>query len=814
MAEPTIPNGEEHFFPIIYEGNGAGQRVGKFVPFTDNGTIANSCIFNRADSATMSRTLETPTNGKIWTFSTWWKRGNLDGDATKFLGYSANNGGGYIGIASNQFYVTDLTYSGGWAVTLSVVSNRTLEDTSKWYHLMVAVDTTDSTANDRVKIYIDGDRVTSLDTNTTPSADLITNWNGGSGTLYIGRRGYDTTNLLDGYMAETNFVDGTALTPSTFGVTDTTTGRWIPKTLTGITYGNSGWRLTYADASNLGDDTSGNTNDFTPSNLASTDQTTSTPSSNYNTFGSFDTGTSATQGNLTVSTGTTNGDTQCVAQAGFGVATGKWYWEVKITTVGAGMYGWKDDANAGGSQAVNNSSNEVHSTNNFAGGLSTGASGGYSAGSWFIDGGYTTEVNYTTVSTNDVLMFAMDLDNGKGYCGKNGTWFNSANPANGTGQIGGCHYANGVNKFYPMARRVDPNSVGEFNFGQKSFAHTAPTGFSALQQDNLPETAKGVSGLVWTKNRDATDSHQLYDSSRGKQKVLTSDATTAEATVVDGLQKFLKGGQQIEDDVSVNSEDESYVSWNWTANSGSTSTNDASATGVGTIDSTYQVNSTSGFSIVEHTGTGSAGTIKHGLSVKPAFIMTKSTSNDTGDGFTIYHQNLTSAAYYLNLAVSNAEASASTVWNSTAPTNSVFSVGTASGTNTNTYTYVSYCWAEVEGFSKFGKYSGNGNADGPFVYTGFRPAFLMIKRTDSSTGGNWSIIDNAKYPANPIGTPLLADSTGAESGLSAITMDLLSNGFKIRNTLNSNNNSSGSYIYMSFAEHPFVGDGTNPVTAR
>ena len=151
MAEPTIKNGEEHFFPILYEGNGAGQRVGKFVPFTNNGTIANSCIFNRADSATMSRTLETPTNGKIWTFSTWYKRGNLDSSNTKFLGYSANNGGGYIGIVSNQFYISDLTYSGGWTVTFSFDSNRTLEDTSKWYHLIVAVDTTDSTASDRVK---------------------------------------------------------------------------------------------------------------------------------------------------------------------------------------------------------------------------------------------------------------------------------------------------------------------------------------------------------------------------------------------------------------------------------------------------------------------------------------------------------------------------------------------------------------------------------------------------------------------------------------------------------------------------------------
>ena len=123
---------------------------------------------------------------------------------------------------------------------------------------------------------------------------------------------------------------------------------------------------------------------------------------------------------------------------------------------------------------------------------------------------YDTEINYTTVSTNDVLMFAIDLDNGKGYCGKNGTFFNSADPANGTGSIGGCHRANGINKFYPWANRLDTASVGEFNFGQRSFAYTPPTGFLPLQQDNLPETAKGVSGLVWIKNRDASSNPVSY----------------------------------------------------------------------------------------------------------------------------------------------------------------------------------------------------------------------------------------------------------------------------------------------------------------
>ena len=807
MAAPTIIRGKEHFYPLVYEGSGTGQRVGSFVPFTDSGTIANSCIFNRADSATMSRTLETPTNGKIWTFSTWYKRGNLDSSNCKFLGFSANNGGGYIGISSDRFYVSDLTYSGSWSSTLTYHQNRTVEDSSKWYHFMVAVDTTDSTASDRIKIYIDGERVTSFDSYTAhPAQDLITNWNGGSGTLYIGRRGLDTTGLLDGYMAETNFVDGTALGPDTFGVTDTSTGRWIPKTLTGITYGNSGWRLTYADSSNLGDDTSGNTNDFTLSNITSSNQSTDSPTQNYNTFGSFASGTSATEGNLTVSTGTTNGDTQCVGQAGFGVATGKWYWEAKITTVGAGLYGWKDDANAGGSQAVNTSSSGTHSTNNSAAMLSTAASGSFSAGSWFIDGDYGDEVNYTTVSTNDVLMFAIDLDTGKGYCGKNGTWFNSANPANGTGEIGGCHYANGVNKFYPMARRLDANSVAEYNFGATSFAHTPPTGFKKLMQDNLPETAKGVSDLVIIKNRDATDSWVWQDSLRGTGVYGSTATSTDYATAItDGVQKFLKGGVSIEDNDAVNTSGESYVAYCWNINGG-TKTTDTS----GDLSVELQANATAGVSIGKFTVSGSGNrTWAHGLSGVPEMGILQVYGATTYG--TTYHHEFSTTPYSSGafLTTDAAAFTSSNIWGSAKPTSTLWT-GLVGSLFSASSTYVFYSFRGIDGFSKFGSYVGNGNADGTFVYTGFKPAWVMVKETGNAN--NWYIWDTKRSPMNPMNKRLVAEGNYAE--VSDRIIDFLSNGFKIREANNAHNRSGGNYIYMAFAEHPFVGDGTNPVTAR
>ena len=532
MPTPTIPNGEEQFFPIIYEGNGTGQRVGKFAPFTDNGTIANSVIFNDGDSAYLSRTPSGTGNRRTFTFSGWVKRGVFNTSNGNDLFNAGTNPGNNVDQllfdSSNRIRF----YSYGGSYLFQYITNRTFEDTSKWYHIVCAVDTTQSTASDRVKIYVDGDLITSFSTETDPALNGECFHFNNTSTHYIGAN-VGSQRFYDGYIAEYNFVDGQQLTPDTFGLTDTSTGRWIPKALTGITYGTNGFRLQFGTSSALGDDTSGNTNDFSVSNLVAGDQTTDSPTQNFNTFGSVFSGVTVSEGNLTVNTGTSGSYIQAVGQPAFGVATGKWYWEVKITTVGKGLYGWKDDESQGGSQANQGATSA-------SGSLSTGSSGSFSAGSWFIDMDYSNEVNYTTVSTNDVLMFAIDLDSGKGYCGKNGTFFNSANPANGTGSIGGCHRANGINKFYPCANRLDTASVGEFNFGQKSFAYTPPTGFSALQQDNLPETDKGISGFSWIKSRDTASAHMLFDSNRGPQLRLKSDSASSEVLSQGTVTKFLK----------------------------------------------------------------------------------------------------------------------------------------------------------------------------------------------------------------------------------------------------------------------------------
>ena len=285
MAAPTIPNGEEHFFPIIYEGNAGGQRVGNFVPFTDNGTIANSVIFNSADSAKLERTPSSNGSGTTFTISFWFKPTKL---ATTYSFFDNAPGGSAVNIFS-IIYNSDNTilihgFDSGGSFSLNLATNRTFEDTSKFYHFLVAVDTTQGTSTNRVKFYVDGDQVTSLSSTTYPAQDATYGTNQTSVKQAVGYYPHNSTRYLDGYIAEFNLIDGTALTPSTFGQTDTSTGRWIPKTITGVTYGTNGVRLTFADSSAFGYDTSGNGNDLTATNLASTDQTTDSPTQNHATM--------------------------------------------------------------------------------------------------------------------------------------------------------------------------------------------------------------------------------------------------------------------------------------------------------------------------------------------------------------------------------------------------------------------------------------------------------------------------------------------------------------------------------------------------
>jgi len=374
---------------------------------------------------------------------------------------------------------------------------------------------------------------------------------------------------------------------------------------------------------------------------------------------------------------------------------------------------------------------------------------------------------------------------------------------------------------------------GEINFGQRPFSYTPPTGFVALNTYNLPTptisnganyfaattyTGNGSTqsinngnnttiattfqpDFVWYKSRvSGVYNHGLFDSVRGTTKQLFSNTTGAEATF-SGVTAFNSNGFSLGSDAGGNNNTDNYIAWQWKANgSGVTNTN-------GSITSTVNVNATAGFSVVTYTGNGTSGaTIGHSLGVAPSMIIVKQRGTG-GTDWTVYHASLgNTKAIFLDGTY--APDTSAVYWNNTSPTSSVFTSGSGGNQNTNGGTYVAYCWSQVAGFSKFGSYTGNGSTDGPFVYTGFRPRFVMIK--DTTNAQPWIIVDTSRNTYNVGGDYLEPNSSGAEDSGSSVStataMDIVSNGFKLRNSASSSGytNANGDvYVYAAFAENPF-----------
>jgi len=313
---------------------------------------------------------------------------------------------------------------------------------------------------------------------------------------------------------------------------------------------------------------------------------------------------------------------------------------------------------------------------------------------------------------------------------------------------------------------------------------------------------------TWIKNRSSSNNNRLFDSVRGAGKNLVSNSAGAEIDAGTGtngqLRSFISDGFTVGSDGSVNNNNENIVSWNWKA--GTSFTNDASGTGIGSIDSAGSVNTTSGFSITSFTGTQTAGTIAHGLGAVPKMIIVKARTQE--DGWYVYHVSNT-ATKYQRMETTGTLGSGAAFWNDTAPTSTVFSVGNGTGTNYNG-TMIAYCFAEKEGYSKFNSYTGNGNANGTFVFCGFKPAFVFVKRTSGSE--NWTIMDSARDPVNVAVNKLHPNTSGGTDA--GATIDILSNGFKNRTTNAGANGSGDTYIYMAFAEEPLVASNYNAATAR
>jgi len=424
----------------------------------------------------------------------------------------------------------------------------------------------------------------------------------------------------------------------------------------------------------------------------------------------------------------------------------------------------------------------------------------------------------STLTAGDILQIA--VKDGKIWWGKNGTWFSSGDPAAGTNAA-----YTGItgNYLFGFSNSAASTVACSWNFGQRAFAYAAPSGFQPLATPflNDPTIADGsaymdvalytgnggtktISGLgfspdlMWIKNRNSTYHHALYDTIRGATKMLSSSEAAAEITY-SSVTSQTAGFEISGAESRVNENNLTYAAWTWDAGSSTVSNTD------GSITSQVRANASAGFSIVGHTGTGSAGTVGHGLNVAPEFIIHK--NRDSSNIWVVYHKDLGNN-YGLKLNTTDAKFGPTDNFNYTSPTSTVFSVGPTNGNNESTKNIITYCFAPIEGYSAFGSYTGNGSSDGPFVYTGFRPRWVMMK--NSTTGGayyDWRILDVSRHPYNggaanaDFPPTLFANTSGAEVAWDNI--DILSNGFKIKDSSNSLNANGSVNIYAAFAENPF-----------
>ena len=770
--------------------------------------LESSLRFRSSATAYLSRTPATASNQKTYTYSTWVKRGIL-GSLQMLLHAATSSAQDYTILWFQSTDELKFFTNVGNLDRANLITTMKFRDPSAWYHIVLATDTTQATASNRVKMYVNGEQITAFSSSTYPNLNEEAKIN----STEVHRIGVNVnTNFqpLDGYMTEVNFVEGQALTPSDFGEYDDTTGVWKPKEYTG-TYGTNGFYLNFSDSTStttLGYDQSSNSNNWTLNNISLTagatydlmndvPTLTDEDTANFATLNAVDLSNSSyapTNANLTYYIAGGNANNQ---RGSIAVNSGKWYWECTMQTGGGNALIGVARADLRNDTTINfNSANGWYYYGLTGNKYNSGNQGSYGS----------------TYTTGDVIGFALDMDSGKIWWSKNGTWQASGDPAAGTNaaftNVSGLVTSN-VNNGY------GGTLTGDYNYGQRPFAYTPPTGFKKLNTYNLPDStivdgsqyfdtvlwtgdnssSRTIStnftpNFIWLKPRNVAESHGLFDTVRGDGLRLVTNGTGAEGNIT--WAKFVSNGFQV-DGTTYNNSGYNFVGWHWKGSDSSAVSNTD-----GTITSTVSANTTSGFSIATGTMPASGGfTVGHGLGVAPDMYIFKRTTNASAWG--IWHKGLSGGTYYLAFTTA-AQVNDSTVF-SASPTNQVLNIGSAWASGGQNF--VAYCFAKVEGFSKFGSYTGNGSTDGPFVYTGFRPAFVMIKLS-SASGTNWEIWDTARNTYNVSNLLLLPSSSSAESTYSNnYLLDFTSNGFKVRSTGSGLNDSGGTLIYMAFAENPF-----------
>ena len=831
--------------------------------------IANSCRFNNNYPAVenLSRTQGTPTNVDKCTISLWLKRSKLGAAQYGFTGSGSASAGDYTqinfggdGSTADEFYYLQNENS---PVTVRLESTAVYRDTSAWMHIVIAQDSTQSTAADRNKIYFNGVQYTAwgdYSTYSTLNSNFLMNSSGH--TIFVGSAG-DSGGAsalgFDGYIAEYVFIDGTQSAVTDFG--ESKNGVWIPKDPSGLTFGNNGCYLKFESSSDLGNDSSGNNNDFTVhSNVVASDQMLDTPTfnsdSNGGNFATYNPlvikGSAAelmalSEGNLHTQSETNDKYSQIMGN--MGVKDGKWYTEFYIKAAGYPSWaiGWIHTDRLG----TFNGDTQADNANLAYVGYFTGSNIYPKAfGSTTTSDPQVAVSGWTSAgdapTTGDVMMCAIDIDAGKVWWGFNGEWGNvgsgTGNPATGANASNTWTVANYPDYKFPFTLAwADPDAEIVMNCGQEgtfggaisaggnaddtgygNFKYDVPAGFLALCSGNLPTadavdpaqtdddypqklynsvlytgngaSDKAVTGVgfqpdwLWGKVRSAINDNWIYDTNRGDFRLTTAD-TAAQVDYSAEFAQFDSDGWTYGINAnSQNANTATFIGRSLRANAGTTSTNSS-----GSINVTQQVDPSGSFSISTYSGTAGTPTIGHGLSSAPTFVIVKQTNGT--HNWAVYAAGAGATKY--GFLESTSGFGTDNMWGNTTPSSTLVYLGVYTQTSGSGRNYVAYCFADTEGYIKSGSYEGNGNADGTFVYTGFRPALIMTKSVDSTS--NWQMFDDTRIGYNVDNNELQADTTAAET--TTDMLDILSNGFKCR--IATDPNVAETYIYLAMAHNPF-----------
>jgi hypothetical protein len=745
-----------------------------------------------------------------WTVSFWVKRWALDSGATLHYLFAAEPAAATILAWYQDHLYFQINDSGGAAYYIQ--TTRKFRDVGSFYHIVAVWDRDAGTAVEKLRLYINGTEETdfSVDQRSSFTASADSGWHKQSTLNTISRRPGTASGYSSDYIAEFHSIDGQALTPTSFGEFYNGTTAWRAIQPSGLTYGTNGFYLPFTqDTPNLGVDYSGNGNDWTEN--GSPVQSSDSPTKNIAVLNSLIPNSYLTfsNGNRTV---THSGGTS-VCPLSIYATSGKFYCEIDVVGTGT-WFGYNgvvpaDDAALPDHVISASSQQDGYIWRNYGPSLRHN----------------TGDISVTpTFANGDTLMIALDMDNGWVFFGKNGTWYKT----DGTTHTDLTDSANAWATdllaisdagwtFAAGASHVSGTSSETVKVASDDWTYPgAAADFKSLSAANLPEatitdpgeyfnvvewTGTGASnartglghqtGLLWGKRTNGVGSHYILNEVTGVLSTLSSDTTAAEDTSSSVLTSFDSDGFTLPADAAgyLNYLNREYVGWSWAGSGTSGSSNSD-----GSITSTVSVNDDAGFSIATWASPLSATTIGHGLSAAPELIIAR--EYDGVMSWRVYHKDVGNG-HYLLLDTTGAK-SATSDWNSTDPTSSVFSVSNRFNTAGN---YLAYCFRSIPGYSKVFSYTGNGSADGPFVYLGLKPRWVIYKRSDST--GSWEIFDTERSGYNLVDDKLFADANTAETVADGI--DILSNGFKFRSSGASRNASGGTYIGIAFAENPFGG---------